>query len=187
MEALVPAFLLAVLTQLCDKPAMLAAILADRYGRPLTVAFAAGLAHAAGNLAAAAAGVAMAPMMTPNAKALLLAMALVFAGLGAFGSGKPPNRLERWKLGSFFASLLGIGILAAGERTQFFTLALATGGQPWFAAAGATIAAFAVAFVAAVLGELVWKGAPWRWLRILGGIAFLVAGLWIGLGAMRLI
>ena len=52
MEALVPAFLLAAITQLCDKPAMLTAILADRYGRPLTVALAAGFAHAAGNFAA---------------------------------------------------------------------------------------------------------------------------------------
>lgn len=185
MEALVPAFLLAALTQLCDKPAMLTAILADRYGRPFLTALAAGLAHAAGNFAAAAAGMAMAPMMTPNAKALLLALALV---LGAIGNvtGKPPRRLEGWKLGAPLTAFLGIFALSLGERTQFFTLALATRGEPWFAATGSTIAAFAVAFVAAMLGERLWKQAPWRVLRIATAIAFLGAGIWIGLGALRL-
>lgn len=186
MEALVPAFLLAAITQLCDKPALLTAILADRYGRPLTVAIAAGLAHAAGNFVAAGAATFMAPMMTPNAKSLLLAIALIFGALGAIGSGKAPDRLGGWKLGAFFTALLGVLILSFGERTPFFTLALATDGQPWFAAAGASIASFAVAFVAAVLGERVWREAPLRWLRILSGIAFLIAGCWIGVNALRL-
>ena len=186
MEALVPAFLLAALTQLCDKPAMLTAIIADRYGRPFTVAVAAGLAHAAGNFAAGAAGMLMGPMMTTNARALLLALALIFGALGAIGSDKAPDRLAGWKLGSLLTGFLGVLILSFGERTPFFTLALATGGQPWFAAAGASIACFAVAFVAAMLGEHLWQRAPLRWLRILSGIAFLVAGCWIGVNALRL-
>lgn len=186
MEALVPAFLLAVLTQLCDKPAMLSAILADRYGRPLTVAFAAGLAHAGTNFAAGLGGMLIAPMMTPNARALLLALALIFGALGAIGSNRVKDRLDGWKLGSLLTSFLAVLILSFGESTPFFTLALSTGGQPWFAAAGATIGAFGVAFVAAVLGERIWASVPWRWLRILSGIAFMGAGIWIGLGAMRL-
>ncbi|WP_137863751.1 MULTISPECIES: TMEM165/GDT1 family protein [unclassified Sphingomonas] len=186
MEALVPAFLLAVLTQLCDKPAMLGAILADRYGRPLAVAFAAGLAHAATNFAAAVGGALIGPMMTPNARALLLAMALIFGALGAIGSNKVKDRLDGWKLGSFFTAFLGVLILSFGESTPFFTLALSTGGQPWFAATGASIGAFAVAFVAAALGERSWAAAPWRWVRILSGISFLIAGCWIGVNALRL-
>jgi Ca2+/H+ antiporter, TMEM165/GDT1 family len=186
MEALVPAFLLAVLTQLCDKPATLAAILADRYGRPLTVAVAAALAHAATNFAAGIGGMLIGPMMTPNARALLLALALIFGALGMIGSNKVKDRLDGWKLGSFVTPLLAILILSFGESTPFFTLALATGGQPWFAAAGASIGAFAVAFVAAVLGERIWRDIPFRWLRIASGIAFLVAGCWIGVGALRL-
>ena len=186
MEALVPAFLLAVLTQLCDKPAMLGAILADRYGRPLTVAFAAGLAHAATNFAAGFGGSLVGPIMTPNARALLLAMALIFGALGMIGSNKVKDRLDGWKLGALFTPFLGVLILSFGESTPFFTLALATSGQPWFAAAGASIGAFAVSFVAAVLGERIWAAVPWLWLRIPSGIAFLVAGCWIGVGALRL-
>jgi putative Ca2+/H+ antiporter (TMEM165/GDT1 family) len=186
MEALVPAFLLAALTQLCDKPAMLTAILADRYGRPLTVAITAGIAHATLNLAAALGGSLIGPMMTPNARALLLAMALIFGALGAAGSNRVKDRLDGWKLGAFFTPLLGVLILAFGESTPFFTLALSTGGQPWFAAAGASIGTFGVAFVAAMLGERTWAAMPWRWLRILSGIGFLIAGCWIGVNALRL-
>jgi Ca2+/H+ antiporter, TMEM165/GDT1 family len=187
VEAIVPAFLLAVLSQLGDRPAMLTAILADRYGRPLTVAFAALVAHGVGNGIAAAAGMAMVPVMTPNARALLIAVALVFGGLGGFGRMKLPDPLERWRLGVVLTPMLGIFILGLGDRTQFFTLALAARSDPWFAAAGATIGAFGVAFVAAVLGEAGWRALPFRWLRIGGGVVLVTIGAWIGLGALRLI
>lgn len=187
MEAIVPAFLLAVLTQLGDRPALLTAILADRYGRPLLVALGSGLAHAAGNALAAAFGMAMTPILTPNAKALLLAVALILAGFGGLWRMKLPSRLERWRLGALLTPMLGIFVLALGDRTQFFTLALAARGEPWFAAAGAAIGAFAVAFIAAVLGELTWRGLPLVRLRIASALIFLIAGAWIGLAALRLI
>ena len=187
MEAIVPAFLLAVLTQLGERPALLTAILADRYGRPLTVALAAGLAHAGGNALAALAGRAMAPMLTPNAQSLLFAVALLIGGFGGIWRVKPPGRLEAWPLGSFLTPLLGIFILALGDRTQFFTLALATRGEPWFAAAGATLGAFAICFVAAVLGELSWRNIGFAKLRVGVALLFLAAGAWIGLGALRLL
>ena len=187
MEAIVPAFLLAVLSQLGERPALLTAILADRFGRPLTVAVAAGLAHAAGNGLAAIAGVAMAPILTPNAQALLLAVALVTGGVSALWRVKPPARLEGWRFGALLTPLLGVFVVALGGGTQFFTLALATRGEPWFAAAGATIGTLAVAFVAAVLGEPGWKALPFAKIRIGIGLLFLVAGAIIGLGALRLL
>jgi Ca2+/H+ antiporter, TMEM165/GDT1 family len=187
MESIVPAFLLAVLSQLGERPAALTAILADRFRRPLLVALAAGLGHALGNLAAAAAGMAVAPAMSPNAQNLFLAVALVFGGVGGLWPVKPPNRLERWRLGAFLTPLLGVLIVAFGERTQFFTLALATRGAPWLAAAGATLGACAVAFVAAVLGEKGWGAIRFRWVRIAVSALFLIAGVWIGLGAVRLL
>lgn len=187
MEAIVPAFLLAVLTQLGDRPAMLTAILADRYGRPLTVALAAGLAHAGGNALAALVGMSMAPILTPNAQSLLLAIALLMAGFGGLWRVKPPGRLESWHLGSLLTPLLGVFVLALGGNTQFFTLALATRGEPWFAAAGAALGTFAVCFVAAVLGELSWRNLPLGKVRVAVGLLFLAAGAWIALGALRLL
>ncbi|RYE02798.1 MAG: hypothetical protein EOP61_07205 [Sphingomonadales bacterium] len=187
MEALVPAFLLAVLTQLGDRPAWLTAILADRYGRPLTVALAAGLAQAGGNAFAALAGLSMAPILTPNAQSLLLAVALLMAGISGLWRVKAPNRLDDWHLGSIVTPSLGVFALALGGNTQFFTLALATRGEPWFAAAGSALGAFGVCFVAAVLGELAWRNIPFGKLRVIIGLLFLAAGAWIALGALRLL
>ncbi|MES2988439.1 MAG: TMEM165/GDT1 family protein [Pseudomonadota bacterium] len=187
MEALVPAFLLAVLTQLGDRSALLTAILSDRYGRPLTVALMAGLAQGGGNVLAALAGLSMAPILTPNAQSLLLAVALLMAGFGGLWRVKLPSRLESWHLGSLLTPLLGVFILSLGDRTQFFTLALATRGEPWFAAAGASLGAFAVCFVAAVLGELGWRNIPFGKVRMIIGLVFLAAGAWIALEALRLL
>lgn len=187
MEALVPAFIAALLTQVGDRPAMLTAILADRYGRPLLVALMAGLAHAGGNALAALGAMWIAPMLNPNAQALLIAIALLFAGLSALWPAKRPDRLERWQLGAMLTPLLAVFILALGDRTQFFTFALAARSDPWFAAAGAGAGAFAVAFVAAVLGELSWSRLPFTPVRIVTGLLFLGGAAWVGAGALRLI
>jgi putative Ca2+/H+ antiporter (TMEM165/GDT1 family) len=186
MEAIVPAFLLAVLSQLGDRPAYLTAILADRFRRPLLVALSAGLAHAIGNVLAALFGAAIAPMLTPEAQALLLAIALLLGGASGFLPLKLRARLETWRLGAFLTALLGIFAVAVGDRTQFFTFALAAGGEPWFAAAGAILGAFAVAFVAATLGESGWRPVAARWPRIAVALLFIGAGIWIGVGALRL-
>lgn len=186
MEALVPAFIAALLTQLGDRPAMLTAILADRYARPLTVALAAGLAHALGNAVAALGGAMVAPLLTPNAQNLLLAIALLLNAAGTLWPVGKTDRLERWQLGSLATTLVGVFVLALGDRTQFFTFAIAARGQPLFAAGGAAAGAFAVAFAAAVLGELAWARLSFRIFRVVTGLVFLVAGAAIGLGALRL-
>lgn len=187
MEAIVPAFLLAVLSQLGERPAMLTAILADRFRRPILAALAAGLAHAIGNGLAAVAGAAMAPILSPNAQSLFLAMALIFGGLGGLWPVKAPDRIERWRMGAFVTTLLGVLILAFGDRTQFFTLALSTGGRPGLAAAGAALGTLAVAFAAALLGEGTWGAIRFGPARIAISALFLAAGAYIGLGAVRLL
>lgn len=186
MDALVPAFLLALLSQIGDRPPLLAAILSDRYRRPLTVAFAAFVAHATGNAIAAVLGASLAPTLTPEAKSLLLAVALIFAGLTGLWTSRLPSRLERWRLGAFATSLGGLFILALGERTQFLTFALSTDGYSCLAAAGATLGATVVSALAAMLGEAGWSRLPLRAVRLAIAALFLCVGIGIGLGALRL-
>jgi putative Ca2+/H+ antiporter (TMEM165/GDT1 family) len=188
VEALVPAFVAALLTQLGDRSPWLVAILADRYGKPFTVAFAALLAHAGGNMIAATGAVLVAPVLTPNARQLLLACALILAAMGALWRLKAPDRLEGWRLGAFVTSLLGIFILALGDTTQFFTFAFAARGpSPWYAAAGAISGAFAVNLAAALVGELSWRQFPVTGFRVGYGLLCLAAGVYLGGNAMRLI
>ncbi|AJP70835.1 TMEM165/GDT1 family protein [Sphingomonas hengshuiensis] len=186
MEAIVPAFLLALLTQIGDRPALLTAILADRYAAPIRVAIVAGLVHAAIALLAALGGAAIGPGLSPHAARLLLGVALVMAGIGGLWPSKPPAGLEAWRNGAVVAPLLGALVSALGDRGPFVTLALAAGGLPWFAAAGATLGAFAVALVAAVLGERCWQALPLRRTRGVLGVALLGTGLYLMLGALGL-
>ncbi|WP_448663078.1 TMEM165/GDT1 family protein [Sphingomonas sp. CJ20] len=187
MEAIVPAFLLAVLTQIGDRPAMLTAILADRYRRPLLVALLAAIAHGTGNALAAVGGSVAAPMLTPNARSLLLALALGFAGGAGLWPMKAPARVARWKLGAVAGPLIGVFALGLGERTQFLTFAIAAGGLPWFAAIGATLGSLGVAFVAAVLGESGWQALPQGAVRTGIALLLLAAAAYIGLGAVGLV
>lgn len=188
MDSLVPAFIVALLTQAGDRSPWLVAILADRFGKPLLVALAAVLAHATGNIIAATGGMLIAPMLTPNARQLLLALALLFAAIGALWRLKPPDRLEGWQLGAFLTPLLGVFILAAGDTTQFFTLAFAARGpSPLLAAAGAFLAVLVVNTVAALAGETAWRTLPLRGYRIGFGLLCLVTGLFLAVSALRLI
>lgn len=188
MDSLVPAFIAVLLTQAGDRSPWLVAILADRFGKPFMVVFAAFLAHAMGNAVAAAGGLLIAPMLTPNARQLLLALALLFAAMGALWRLKPPDRLEGWKLGAFATPLLGIFILAAGDTTQFFTFAFAVRGpSPVLAAIGATIAVLVVSTAAALMGEKAWRRLPIAPYRIGFGLLCLTIGFVLAAGALRLI
>ncbi len=187
MEALVPAFVAALLLQIGDRSPWLVAILADRYGRPVTVAIAALIAHGAGNAIAGIGGLLIGPILTPNAKQLLLAIALIFAALGLLWRLGKPDRLESWRLGSFLTAFLGVFILALGDSTQFFTLAFAArGNSPWFAVIGATAAVFVVNTAAAMMGELQWRRLPVRGFRIVLGLLCLAGGAMLGASALRL-
>jgi putative Ca2+/H+ antiporter (TMEM165/GDT1 family) len=186
LDALVPAFVAALLTQIGDRSPWLVAILADRYAKPFTVAFAALLAHAIGNAVAGLGGVLVAPMLTPNARQLLVALALGFAAVGALWRMRPPDRLEGWRLGAWLTPLLGVFILALGESTQFFTLVFAAQ-SGWLAIVGATLGAGSVNVAAALLGEQAWRRMPIRGFRIGFGLLALAGAAVLAAGALRLI
>jgi putative Ca2+/H+ antiporter (TMEM165/GDT1 family) len=188
MDSLVPAFIAVLLAQAGDRSPWLVAILADRFGKPLTVAIMAFIAHSAGNAVAATGGMLIAPMLTPNARQLLVALALVFAAMGALWRLKPPDRLEGWKLGAFATPLLGVFILAAGDTTQFFTFTFAAQGpSPILAAVGASAAVLVVNTAAATMGEKAWHKLPIRPYRVGFGLLCLATGAILAAGALRLI
>ncbi len=71
---------------------------------------------------------------------------------------------------------------------QFIVLTLSARAElVWLAPLGATLGSLAVIAPAALLGEAGWRALPLRSLRIAIGILFLIAGLWLGVGALRLI
>lgn len=188
MDALVAAFVAGLLLAVGDRTTWLAAILADRYRRPGLVLIGAAFAFAGGGAIAAVAGTLMAPFLTPNARALLLGIALVLAGLGGFFRPKRPEALAGWRTGALLTPLLGLFILAFGERTEFVTAALAARSPlPALAGVGGALGALVGLIPAVALGERGLTALPLTLARIIIGIGVLLTGLIIGLGALRLL
>lgn len=188
MDALMAAFVAALLTQAGDRTPWLAAILGDRYDRPIAVIAGIAVAIAATNALGVAAGRLVAPILTPDARALMLAVALLSAGGSALFAVKHPGRMAGWRIGAFATSLVGVLAQGVGDRLQFITAALAIASPlPWFAAVGATLGSMVVIVPAVITGEAGRGRLPITAIRIVTGLVLILAGLWAGLGALRLI
>ncbi|OQW77287.1 MAG: UPF0016 family membrane protein [Proteobacteria bacterium ST_bin13] len=187
MDALMAAFVGAILCQASDRSAWLAAMLGDRYPKHGQVIIAAALALAIGNGVGAAGGMLIAPIMTPNARALLLGVALVSAGVAALFRVKRPAPL-RTGAGAFLTALICLLAISMGDKTQFLTAALAARAPiPALAAIGATLGSLVVIIPAILAGESRYRSLPHRPVRITIGLVLMVTGLIFALGAMRLI
>lgn len=188
MDALMAALVLGAICQAGDKTPWLAAILADRYRAPGIVIVATAVALAGNYTLGVVGGMLLAPLITPEAKLLLLALALLFAGLSTTLRATSPDRLDGWRLGAVGTSALGLAIIVFGDRMQFVVVGLAARSElPWLAATGATIGAMAVAVPAVLLGERQWLALPQRAIRIGSAVVLVVAGIFVGLTALRLV
>lgn len=182
------ALVAAALAGVGDAPAYLASILADRYRRTAVVIAAVLLAIATASAAAVVGGILLAPLLTPEAKLLMLAMALALQGGGALFPAKTPERLERWRAGAFVTSFLGLLILFFGDGVQFVVVVLAARSSvPWLAAVGATLGATAVVAPAAMLGEAAWLRLPLRRVRTGAAVLFLLTAAVLATQALSLV
>lgn len=178
----------AALASVGDRLPWLAAILADRYRAPLRIVAAGLVAIAAASAIAAGAGRLLAPLLTPEARQALLALALLLQGGGALWPVRAPDRLDGWRIGAALASLLGLFVLAFGDGVQFVVAALAARSPlPWMAAIGATLGMAPALTTAALLGERGWCALPLVPARRAIAALFVLAGLVVGAGALRLI
>ncbi|WEK43854.1 MAG: TMEM165/GDT1 family protein [Candidatus Sphingomonas colombiensis] len=188
MDALMAGLVLAALCQLGDRTPWLAAILGDRYRAPGVVIAAVALALAGNYALGALGGILLAPLLAPEARGMLLALALVLAGVGTSWRDKAPDRLANWQLGAIATSVLGLAIMVLGDRMQFIVAALAARSTlPWLAAVGATLGALAVTVPAILIGEARWIALPRRAISLATGACMILAGIVIGLQSIALI
>lgn len=185
MDALMAALVACFACQLSDRLAWAASAQATAHGRPGSVLLAVVLALSVANGLAGAGAALIAPLLTPNARALFLALALGSAALGGLTAPKPPSPQSR--LGPFAASLAAGLALGLGDRSQFLAMAFGVRSSPVFAAIGATLGgtagcAFAILGGTAVAARL---RAPAVRLPIAG--VLLIAGIAAALSAFRLV
>lgn len=188
MDALIPAFIAAALAEMGDKSPWLAAILAARFGRPGPVVLGIIVAAAAASALSVIAGTVVQPLLTPNARLLFLALALILSGVTGFFALKKPDPLKTWKIGAFVTTALGLFILQFGEGTQFLVAGLAVNAKlPVLAGIGATLGICAVTIPMALAGPDLRDRLPIRAMRIVPAALFLVTGIWSAVSALRLI
>ncbi|RIA44015.1 putative Ca2+/H+ antiporter (TMEM165/GDT1 family) [Hephaestia caeni] len=182
------ALVAALFAQASDRTPWCAALLGSRFARPVPVIAALVIAIVVINGLGAVAGALIGSMLTPEARALLLALALVSAGAAALFKMKAPDALPDSRLGPLATGLLALLALGIGDRTQFVTFALAARTPiPALAFVGATLGSLAVTIPAALMEEAAWCRLPLGTIRIACCAVLTVAGLLIGLDALRLL
>ena len=187
MDALVPAFVVALLAEIGDRTQLLAMLLGDRFRKPAAVLGGIALAALLNMAIAAAFGAEVALHINHRAIRLMTGVGLVLAASGAAFRVKPAGSIDRWTIGAFASSAGAFFILALGDKTQFVTGAIAAGsGQPMLAAIGAAAGVTVANAPAVVLGQRWPVLAPLRAIRIGAGIALALAGLYLAIGALGL-
>jgi Ca2+/H+ antiporter, TMEM165/GDT1 family len=188
VDALLSAFLAALISEQGDASQLLALAVVARFGagaRPVSALL---IAAGVGAALSATAG-AGAHLLMPHRGALLLAaLALLFAGFGMAFAPKPPKVEMYARLGPFGAVLLAATVQMFGDRTQFLVFALsARSDAPVLAALGGAAGACAGLVPAVLLGPAFRKRWPVTTLRWTGAALFAFTGTAMLLSALRLI
>jgi len=188
MDALLTTFVAALLAEVGDKTQLLVLALAIRYRKPLPVLAGVAVAALANNLLAAAAGVIVNDLITLRAISLLVAIALLFAGVAGLLRQKDEGDMgATWKVGPFLTSAACFFLLEFGDKTQFLTAALAAQYDALaLAAAGATAGVILANVPVALLGGQAQAQLPLKPLRIGIAALFLLAGFLVAINALRL-
>lgn len=188
MDALVTTFIAAALAEWGDKTQLLAIALAARFERPAPVLAGVALAALANALIAAAAGTLLHELVTLRALSLLVAVALVFAGVAGLFRNQTPEMGASWRTGPFLTTLGCFFLLEFGDKTQFLTVALAAQYDALaLAATGATLGVIAASAPAVLLAARAPTMLPLKAIRTAAAALFLFAGSLIALNALRLI
>jgi Ca2+/H+ antiporter, TMEM165/GDT1 family len=188
MDALLTAFIGAGLAEWGDRTQMLVLLLAVRYGRPGPVLAGVAVAALANALISATAGVLVHGFITLRAMSLMVALALLFAGIGGLIPRKQPDMGVGWKTGPFVTTAICFFLLEFGDKTQFLTFAIAGRFDSLvLAALGATAGVVAASVPAALLGLKFEADLPVRGIRIGVAALFLLAGFIVAINALRLV
>ena len=188
MQSLLTTFVAAFLAEWGDKTQLLVIMLAGRFQRPAAILAAVALAALANSALAAFGGSLVHDYIVLRAISFFLAIALVFAGVGALLRDKTPDMGSTWRTGAFLTTFGCFLLLEFGDKTQFLTVALsAQFDEPILAAAGAAVGIAAANAPAALLGPELAKALPLRWIRLGIGALFLLVGAIVAINALRLV
>lgn len=188
MDALFLAFLLCFLVELGGRVPQLALLLRKRTQAAWSVTL--GLLLATGGNAAIAAGLgrSLAEGLTPEARALLFALALLWAGGNRLVPARSPDPLANWRIGAFLTTTFGIFILGFGESAVLLAAGVAADrASPWLAGVGAWLGMAGAALLVPLLSENGFDVRRYWAVRLVPALLFLLAGFAVLVSALRLV
>lgn len=186
MEALLPAFISVLLAECDGKVQRNTDALALHFHRVRPILLALIASTLISLVLAGIGGAIVAPLITYQARTLLLGLALLIAGGSMVLGGKPianPNGIR-----AFPVSLWRYGVAQFGDNSQFIVFAFAArSDQPLLACIGG-LSAILVAAAPPLMLPGAWRTAvPVTLVRRMAAGILVVAGLWSALSALRLI
>ncbi len=188
MDAFLTSLFALALAEFGDRPQILCAALAMRYGRVAPVISGLALATFCNCVISAVAGSAVHQWISEEPLQLFYALSLIFAGAGMLAWRRPVDLLENWSLGPFWTSFLGLFILQLGDKGQFILAATAARTDMWsFAAAGGWVGVMIACVPAILLRQQLADHVPIQAVRYAGGAAFLLVGSILALGAWGIV
>lgn len=194
MSALFLALLLGFVVEGGGRLPMLFIALQRRFRAPIAVGAGMALGLGANAAIAAAVGASVAPLLTPEARRLMVALALGLAGGGLLLPVRAPDSLGGWRIGALPTAALGLFILGFGESGVFVTGTIAAAWEsPWMAGTGGALGGIGACAILAILAgegcDMTADGrrTTFRLIRALAGVALLLAAFVLAVQALRLV
>tara|TARA_R110001599_G_scaffold166998_1_gene356823 strand:+ start:237 stop:803 length:567 start_codon:yes stop_codon:yes gene_type:complete len=184
VDAFLTSLFALALAEFGDRPQILCAALAMRYGRLSPVIWGLGLATFCNCAISAIAGSAVHQWISEDALQLFYALSLIFAGFGMVAWRRPVDLLQKWRIGPFWTSFLGLFILQFGDKGQFVLMATAARTDMGaFAAAGGWFGVMIACLPGILFYRQLTENVPMAPIRYAGGAVFLLVGSILALGA----
>jgi Ca2+/H+ antiporter, TMEM165/GDT1 family len=182
MDSLLATVFSVLIAEIGDRPQILAAALALRFGNDRIVIAALALATALNCAISAVAGSVVDQWVSEDPVRLFNGLAYLLMWR------RPVELLDGWKIGTFLTAFLGLFILQFGDKGQFIIAANAAMTPYWgFTALGGWIGIMAAIVPAVVLKERLAERLPIPAIRKAGGVLLIGWGLVQALRAWHIV
>ncbi len=187
MDILLTSLLSVFFAEMGDRPQILCAALAIRFGRNMPVLAGLALATLLNCLLSGVGGSVIDQWISEEPLRLFHGLSYVFAALAMLGKRRAVDTLSNWKIGIFLTSFLGLFILQLGDKSQFILAAKSALTPQWgFAIVGGWIGIMAACVPAIVLRDQL-VALPLRAIRYYAGGIMLLWGGYLMLSAWGLL
>jgi len=188
VDALLTSFVAAGLGEFGDRTQLFAALLAARFGRPGLILAGLGLGALVNMAIAAAAGIFVNDFVLLRTAALVVAVALLYAGATGLIARRVPDSIAVSGRRPFWTALAGGFVLEFADKSQFITFAIAVRTDSMLLPlVGSTAGILAACLPALALGTRLAEVLPLRAVRIGASALFLLAGFIVAVNALGLV